>query len=83
VSLKVLATILLSASDGLDRVSLVVARRWFRFGEEAFPDGASELADSRQAGDNDADVRFDCGPVSDRQVIPSDVVRVGELNQVL
>jgi hypothetical protein len=52
------------------------------FGEELFADLELEGADCGCAGDHDAHVGFDGGPVADGKVVPGHVIGVGELDEV-
>lgn len=60
---------------------VVVGRLRGGFGEEAVAEVSCQGADGGGTGDDDTDVGFDCGPVAYREVIPSHVVGVGELDE--
>ena len=60
---------------------VVVGRLGGGFGEEAVAEVSCQGADGGGAGDDDTDVGFNCGPVAYRQIIPSHVVGVGELDE--
>ena len=62
---------------------LVVA--WLGGGlrEELSVNGTEQGTDCRQTGDHDADMRFYSRPVSNRQVVPCNVICVRELSEIL
>jgi len=80
VRVRVLATAFLGAV-----LCVVFVVAWLRGGlrEELAVDGTEQGTDCRQTGNHDADVRFYSRPVSDRQVVPCNVVRVRKLDEIL